>query len=516
MRTPFTRARTLAGALIGLMLVGVATPSASAATGFVDVSDDHPFATEIRWMADAGISNGWSTGSGNEYRPSATITRDAMAAFLYRYAGSPSFSAPRTPSFSDVTPETSEFYKEIEWLAAEGISTGWSDGTFRPLRSVSRDAMAAFLFRFADGEETDAATAFADSDTSEHAVAIEWLATQGISEGWLNWRGRVFKPKLSIARDAMAAFLYRLEHGAEPVLAHEPVFESRARVYVTASTVYVRSKPSSSAGVKAMAYKNATGMFDGAREYGWQRVEIGGTVGWIQTTNLTRTKPSSTTQRIGLKSSEIVVRDSPSTSGSVLLRISQGERGQFLNIRRNGEWWQVRFRDTVGWVKASKLNLAPKYNASKALAKAWSQVGYRSPDWNNNKFNDWAGGDNPWCMVYQMWVMDQIGFPQGVPFELLFSDWAKEAMASGVVDTDVKASDLQPGDIVLVDWAPYNGPTHTGMVDHVVNSTTVVLVEGNTLDGTGDRTRGVYVRTRQIVDMYGVFDPDEYARVHGY
>ena len=54
--------------------------------------------------------------------------------------------APVTPSFSDV-PDTHPFYQEIEALAASGISTGFPDGTFRPSNTVTRQAMAAFLSR---------------------------------------------------------------------------------------------------------------------------------------------------------------------------------------------------------------------------------------------------------------------------------------------------------------------------------------------------------------------------------
>jgi hypothetical protein len=73
-----------------------------------------------------------------------------MAAFLYRFAGKPAFTPPAVSPFSDVTPST-PFYKEITWLASTGITGGFSDGTFRPLGTVKRDAMAAFLFRF-DGK----------------------------------------------------------------------------------------------------------------------------------------------------------------------------------------------------------------------------------------------------------------------------------------------------------------------------------------------------------------------------
>jgi serine protease len=73
-----------------------------------------------------------------------------MAAFLYRFAGSPAYTAPPVSPFQDVS-TGQQFYKEMAWLAEEGISTGWihSDGThsYRPLTWIKRDAMAAFLRR---------------------------------------------------------------------------------------------------------------------------------------------------------------------------------------------------------------------------------------------------------------------------------------------------------------------------------------------------------------------------------
>jgi hypothetical protein len=72
-----------------------------------------------------------------------------MAAFLYRLAGSPAFTPPGQASFGDV-PRGHPFFREIEWLTATGIASGYSDGRFGPATAVSRQAMAAFLQRFAD------------------------------------------------------------------------------------------------------------------------------------------------------------------------------------------------------------------------------------------------------------------------------------------------------------------------------------------------------------------------------
>ena len=119
---------------------------------FVDVPEGIQFYDQIMWLANSGVSTGWLVADGGrEFRPVVPVARDAMAAFLYRLAGSPEYSAPEVSPFADV-PADSQFYTEISWLADAGISTGWvmDDGTrqFRGLDSVARDAMAAFLYRY--------------------------------------------------------------------------------------------------------------------------------------------------------------------------------------------------------------------------------------------------------------------------------------------------------------------------------------------------------------------------------
>ena len=76
-----------------------------------------------------------------------------MAAFFYRMAGSPAYEAPLASPFKDVK-AGDVFYKEISWLASQGITTGWleADGTrsYRPVTPVKRDVMAAFIYRYAN------------------------------------------------------------------------------------------------------------------------------------------------------------------------------------------------------------------------------------------------------------------------------------------------------------------------------------------------------------------------------
>jgi hypothetical protein len=119
----------------------------SSSDTFDDVPSDHPFHDEIEWLASTGITNGFSDGT---FRPENDINRMSMAAMLkrfteYLYPGSTAGNWSASP-FSDVPP-SKPFHDEITWLASTGITNGYPDGTFHPDDDVSRQAMAAFLYR---------------------------------------------------------------------------------------------------------------------------------------------------------------------------------------------------------------------------------------------------------------------------------------------------------------------------------------------------------------------------------
>ncbi len=164
------------------------------------------FFTEIAWMKHMELSYGWPDGT---YRPLQPIARDAMVAFLYRAAGEPAYTPPATSPFKDV-PRSSSFYKEIAWAESEGITDGWPDGTFRPLEPVNRDAMAAFLYRSA-GEPAftpPGTSPFKDVPRSSlFYTEITWAEDENITTGWSDGTYRPLQP---INRDAMAAFIYRM------------------------------------------------------------------------------------------------------------------------------------------------------------------------------------------------------------------------------------------------------------------------------------------------------------------
>jgi hypothetical protein len=176
---------------------------------FTDVGFSHTFFTDIEWMANSGISTGFQPGP--TYRPSTDVTRQAMSAFLYRLAGEPPFKDPVVGSFTDV-PLGSTFFHEIEWMADEGITTGFPGGVYRPAQAVSRQAMSAFLYRFA-GEPAvtlPPEPTFADVPAdSQFYDEIEWMADTGISTGFQP--GPTYRPSAAVTRQAMSAFLHRLD-----------------------------------------------------------------------------------------------------------------------------------------------------------------------------------------------------------------------------------------------------------------------------------------------------------------
>lgn len=203
---------TLTAAYSGDADFSAGSAEAGVLVSFVDyppVTGDQiaPFYADIRWMTGQSITAGYSD---NGFHPTAAVTRQAMAAFLYR-AAHPGAAAPTCASapFPDV-PSTHPFCGEIQWLAQQGISTGYSDGTFRPGVAVSRGAMAQFLHRFKIGGAAPACSTapFSDVPASDPSCgAITWLVSKGITNGYGDG---TFRTTAAVSRQAMAAFLHRL------------------------------------------------------------------------------------------------------------------------------------------------------------------------------------------------------------------------------------------------------------------------------------------------------------------
>jgi hypothetical protein len=154
-------------------------------------------------------SNGITTGYGDGgYHPSDIVTRQAMSAFLYRLAGAPAYDPPAVATFPDVG-LGNDFFAEIEWMNAFAIGQGYADDTFRPLAPVSRGAMSAFMYRLADPGFPQATQAtFSDVGLAHPFFQeIAWMANAGITTGYDD---DTYRPGAPVTRQAMSAFMHRL------------------------------------------------------------------------------------------------------------------------------------------------------------------------------------------------------------------------------------------------------------------------------------------------------------------
>ena len=200
---------------------------------FIDVDETTPHTDEVLWLAKTGVSEGWTEIDGTRtFKPYVEVARCDMAAFIRRLAKNNNWldAATWTPTeadwntFKDID-KSSPHAEDVLWLAHAEISQGWNVGNgkkeFRPLVTVARCDMAAFLQRLASKQGlSDASTwepgeanwTFADIDAnSPHAKEVLWLAHSGVSKGWDEGNGTTtFRPYTAVARCDMAAFLRRL------------------------------------------------------------------------------------------------------------------------------------------------------------------------------------------------------------------------------------------------------------------------------------------------------------------
>ncbi|RIJ78644.1 hypothetical protein D1871_01425 [Nakamurella silvestris] len=191
-------------------LQGSHSAAAAVDVYFFDKAPGSSFYNEVQWLAGSGITTGVDGGG---FDPTGLVTRQAMAAFLFRMTHPGVTVTPCTVKpFPDVA-VGSPFCGEIAWLRTTGITNGYAGGLFQPNSAVDRQAMAAFLFRLTHpgtAAPVCGSAPFADVTTgNQFCGEITWLRSTGITTGY---DGNTFHPAEKVSRQAMAAFLYRLAH----------------------------------------------------------------------------------------------------------------------------------------------------------------------------------------------------------------------------------------------------------------------------------------------------------------
>jgi hypothetical protein len=172
---------------------------------FVD-DDGNVHEAAIEAISAAGITRGCNPPENDRYCPAASVTRGQMAAFLVRALDLP---ATTTDFFTD--DEGSVFEADINSLAAAAVTRGCNppeNDRFCPQQGVTRGQMAAFLVR-AYGFNANGGGQFVDTTNSVFSVAIDRLATAGITRGCNPPANDRFCPTRLVRRDEMATFLAR-------------------------------------------------------------------------------------------------------------------------------------------------------------------------------------------------------------------------------------------------------------------------------------------------------------------
>lgn len=172
---------------------------------FTDVGMGSWFYDNVKYCYDNGLMIGTDASS---FVPEGAVSRGQVVTVLYRLAGTPSVAG-QTCLFTDV--DESWCKDAIVWGYNEGVVMGYDDNTFRPDECVTREQLAAFVYRYAnDGAAAVGKTlAFTDGSlVSDYAVpAMNWCINKGVVIGMGD--GTLY-PQGGSTRAQFAAMISRL------------------------------------------------------------------------------------------------------------------------------------------------------------------------------------------------------------------------------------------------------------------------------------------------------------------
>ncbi len=186
------------------------TPAGNDTLPFVDVrAGSDWFYEDVKYVCGSGLMNGVDQ---MHFAPNATLTRGMLVTILYRMEGEPSVH--ESGAFTDVDAGSDWFGPAVEWAAGQEIVKGYSDGSFGPNDAITREQLAAVLFRYAGGKGFDisaraALSQYGDAATvSSYGVeAMRWA----VAEGLVNGSNGSLMPQASATRAQVAAIIRRFQ-----------------------------------------------------------------------------------------------------------------------------------------------------------------------------------------------------------------------------------------------------------------------------------------------------------------
>ena len=196
--------RMLSTGLAAALALSMGVPALAAVedTGFSDVDAGAWYADAVEYVRANGLMNGTTS---TAFAPDAAMTRSMLAATLYRAAGSPAVTG--TDAFTD-TADGAWYADAVLWASQQGVINGYGDGLFGTDDAVSREQIAAILWRQAGSPQADDAQAFADQQqVSAFAQdAVAWARANSVINGKEN---NTFDPQAGATRAEVAAMLQR-------------------------------------------------------------------------------------------------------------------------------------------------------------------------------------------------------------------------------------------------------------------------------------------------------------------
>ena len=185
---------------------------------FTDISGHWAY-DGIKYCYENGLMNGMTP---TTFGPELTTTRAMVVTVLYRMEKEPPVGGLINP-FLDVK-FTDWYGSAIVWAAYEGIVNGMSTDTFAPNGNITREQLAAILYRYANycGYSTDIKYVLNDfkdkDDVQPYAVeAMKWAYAAGLVTGMKEEDGNYYlKPGANATRAQIATILMRFMQNVIP------------------------------------------------------------------------------------------------------------------------------------------------------------------------------------------------------------------------------------------------------------------------------------------------------------
>ena len=178
---------------------------------FLDVTSSAWYYDAVQYVCENGLMNGTSE---TAFSPDTATTRGMIVTILHRLEGEPEAFNDGFSGFTDVV--SGQYYTDaVAWAAANDIVNGYGDGRFGPNDPITREQMAAILYRHAEYKGYDVSVSagfslsqFADAtDISSYAVnALRWANAEGLVNGV---NADTLNPKGNSTRAQLAVILMR-------------------------------------------------------------------------------------------------------------------------------------------------------------------------------------------------------------------------------------------------------------------------------------------------------------------